>query len=56
MKKINERNVDTMGYKRIEFKIWKYFQGDFLNRVNRRYRKILPELQQRISDMFDYNG
>lgn len=45
-----------MVYKRISIKFSKYFQGDFLNRVNRRCRKILPTLTQRIKDMFDFAG
>lgn len=45
-----------MGYKRINIKIWRYFQGDFLNHVNQWYRKILPTLEERIIDMFDFAG
>lgn len=54
--KINERKVKTMVYKMIQFKFWRYFQGDFLNRVNRRCRKILPTLQERIEEMFNFAG
>jgi hypothetical protein len=54
--KINERKVKTMVYKKIQSKFWRYFQGDFLNRVNRRCRKILPTLEERIIDMFDFAG
>ena len=42
--------------KRIQSKFWRYFQGDFLNRVNRRCRKVLPTLQERIEEMFNFAG
>lgn len=35
---------------------WRYFKGNFLYRVNRRYTKVLPMLKQRIVDMFNYEG
>lgn len=54
--KITERKVKSMVYKRIESKFWRYFHGDFLYRVNRRCRKILPTLEDRIVDMFDFAG
>jgi hypothetical protein len=54
--KINERKVKTMVCKRIQSKFWRYFRRDFLNRVNRRCRKLLPTLEERIQDMFDFAG
>ena len=32
------------------------FSGDLFNRINRRCRKILPTLEERIIDMFDFAG
>jgi hypothetical protein len=45
-----------MVYKRIESKFWRCFQGNFLNRDNKRYRKVMPTLQERIEEMFNFAG
>lgn len=43
-------------YDNAETTYWKYLLGNFLNRVKRRCRKILPTLEERIQDMFDFAG
>ena len=45
-----------MVYTTVALKFGSYFQGDFFYRVNRRCRKILPTLTQKIQDLFDYAG
>lgn len=33
-----------------------YLQVNFLYRMHRRWRKVLPTLTQRVNEMFNYSG